>query len=198
MKLVVQPYTVKWQEQFSSIAYDLKALLADEDVQIDHIGSTSVDGLSAKPIIDIQLGVKDEVALDKISNILQAPNIVYYEKYNEFMPQRRFFVLFNCSIDDLGAPSVVKLKEDVPDILQNHDLRIAHIHVFIKGSEDWVRHIAFRDYLRVHPEVKNAYQSLKELLAKKEWKDGNDYNAAKDTFLKKEEQKAIEWYKINR
>lgn len=198
MKLVVQPYTVKWQEQFSSIAYDLKALLADEDVQIDHIGSTSVNGLSAKPIIDIQLGVKDEAALDKISNILQAPNIVYYEKYNEFMPQRRFFVLFNCSIDDLGAPSVVKLKEDVPDILQNHDLRIVHIHVFIKGSEDWVRHIAFRDYLRVHPEVKNAYQSLKELLAKKEWKDGNDYNAAKDTFLKKEEQKAIEWYKINR
>lgn len=195
MKLVVQPYTIKWKEQFSTIAEELKKLLGDEDIQIDHIGSTAVEGLSAKPIIDIQLGVKDRNALDGISNMLQAPNLVYYEKYNEFMPQRRFFVLFNRSTNDLGVPSIVKLKEAIPDILHNHDLRIAHIHVFIKESEDWLRHIAFRDYLRNHPKIKNSYQSLKELLGEQDWKDGNDYNAAKDDFLKKEERKALAWYK---
>ncbi|MOA08135.1 dephospho-CoA kinase/protein folding accessory domain-containing protein [compost metagenome] len=78
--------------------------------------------------------------------------------------------------------------------MHNHAHRIAHVHVLPFGSEHWIRHIAFRDYLRVHPAIKDEYQKLKEQLSTMEWKDGNDYNDAKDSFIKREERKAIKWY----
>ena len=78
--------------------------------------------------------------------------------------------------------------------MHDHSLRIAHIHAIPQQSEHWLRHIAFRDYLRTHPQVKNAYQALKEQLVQQEWEDGNDYNAGKDVFLKEHERKAVEWY----
>jgi GrpB-like predicted nucleotidyltransferase (UPF0157 family) len=78
--------------------------------------------------------------------------------------------------------------------MHDYSLRIAHIHAIPKQSEHWLRHIAFRDYLRTHPQVKNEYQVLKEQLVQQEWEDGNDYNAGKDAFLKEHERKAVEWY----
>jgi len=57
-----------------------------------------------------------------------------------------------------------------------------------------MRHIAFRDYLRTHPEIRAEYQQLKEELSTQEWKDGNEYNEAKDSFIKTVEQKAVKWY----
>ncbi|MFA4870114.1 MAG: GrpB family protein [Pedobacter sp.] len=62
------------------------------------------------------------------------------------------------------------------------------------NSEHWMRHIAFRDYLRTHPEIRAEYQQLKEELSTQEWKDGNEYNEAKDSFIKTVEQKAVKWY----
>ncbi len=72
---------------------------------------------------------------------------------------------------------------------------LAHIHVIPLSSEHWLRHIAFRDYLRTHPEIVKQYQALKEELIKQDWKDGNDYNAGKEAFLKREELHAVKWYK---
>ncbi len=195
MILPFETYNPIWKNQFNTIRKQLETLLRPIHVTVDHIGSTSVEGLSAKPIIDIQLGVENDDDLDKIAFSLKLPNVVYYEKYNEDMPFRRFFVMFNQSTKEMGVASMVKLNEEIPEILHHHDLRIAHIHTFVKGSEDWVRHIAFRDYLRSHPKVKNAYQELKQDLIQSDWKDGNEYNEAKDVFLKRYERIALEWYK---
>ncbi|WP_300669143.1 GrpB family protein [Soonwooa sp.] len=198
MILPFEPYNPLWKKQFRVIEQELKSVFGDFPVQIDHIGSTSVDGLSAKPIIDIQLGVETDEDLNKIPELLKLSNVVYYEKYNHDMPTRRFFVLFKQTTDEMDIAPIVKLDEEIPAQLHNHNLRLAHIHAFVKGSEDWLRHIAFRDYLRTNESIKNEYQTLKEKLVKNEWKDGNEYNDAKDAFLKKHEKIALEWYKNSR
>lgn len=91
------------------------------------------------------------------------------------MPYRRFFVNL------ISSPSYLSLP--------------VHIHVLQLNSVHWIRHIAFRDYLRTNPDIKAEYQQLKEELSKQEWKDGNDYNEGKNSFLKSEERKAIKWYR---
>ena len=171
MRLPFLSYDPKWKKQFESIKRELEAILKPLNPDIDHIGSTSVEGLSAKPIIDIQLGVANETDLDWLPSLLKLPNIVYYEKYNQDWPERRFFILLKESIDKIAVPDVVKAGEEIPAILHDHDLRIAHVHAFVKGTPDWIRHIAFRDYLTAHPTVKASYQELKQNLIQLEWVD---------------------------
>ncbi|WP_104382406.1 GrpB family protein [Sphingobacterium sp. HMA12] len=195
MRLPFLPYDPNWKKQFESIKLELQAILQPLDPRIDHIGSTAVEGLSAKPIIDMQLGVANETDLDWLPSLLKLPNIVYYEKYNQDWPERRFFILLRDPIYQINAPDVVKIGEEIPAILHDHNLRVAHLHAFVKGSADWVRHMAFRDYLIAHPKVKESYQELKQNLIQLEWVDGNDYNKGKDEFLKMQERNALIWYR---
>ncbi len=162
--------------------------------QIEHIRSTSVEGLSAKPIIDIMIGVRSEGDLNKIPSLLKGKTYVYYEKYNEDMPYRRFFIKLKDLPQNLDLPEIIHQGDEIHEKMHDHKLRIAHIHSIPVSSEHWLRHIAFRDYLRTHPEVRDEYQKLKEHLSLQEWHDGNDYNEGKDPFIKKEEQKAVQWY----
>src|SRR5690606_17563066 len=80
---------------------------------------------------------------------------------------------------------------------QDHTLRKAHIHVLPRNSPHWQRHIAFRDYLQTHPTVKEEYQALKEKLTKQVWRDGNEYNEAKNAFIKVVEERALKWHQRN-
>lgn len=193
MILPFETYNPDWKKQFNTIKEHLAALLSPSNAVIEHIGSTSVEGLSAKPVIDILIGLPNENDLDLVPSLLQGENYVYYEKYNEEMPYRRFFVLLKQSPEELGLPSRIRKDDEIPAKLHDHSFRIAHIHVIPVQSEHWLRHIAFRDYLRTHPDVKQEYQALKEELVKKEWQDGNDYNQGKDAFLKVQERLAVEW-----
>ncbi|PYF74853.1 GrpB family protein [Pedobacter nutrimenti] len=202
MKITFEPYNPLWKQTFNEIKKELTEILCPVTPGIEHIGSTSVQGLSAKPIIDILIGLETEADLDIIPPLLMAKDYMYYEKYNEDMPYRRFFIKLKVSPQSLSLPVYIKKSDIVPEESHNHAFRMAHIHVIPVNSEHWMRHIAFRDYLRAHQEVKNEYQRLKEKLSMMEWKDGNDYNQAKDCFIKEEEQKAIKWYhefyKLNR
>lgn len=197
MKVTFEKYNPIWKEQFESIKKDLEKNIGFLQPEIEHIGSTSVEGLSAKPIIDIMIGVKNETELDQIPSLLQGKDYVYYEKYNEEMPYRRFFIKLKDKPQTLGFPEIIHLGDQIPEELHNHQLRIAHIHTIPTSSEHWLRHIAFRDYLCSHPDIKEEYQQLKEKLSQMEWIDGNDYNEGKDPFIKKEEQNAIQWYLNN-
>ncbi|MCQ9634810.1 GrpB family protein [Chryseobacterium sp. WG23] len=194
MKITFEKYNPLWKKQFETIKNELKNSIGFLNPHIEHIGSTSVEGLSAKPVIDIMIGVKNEEELDKVPPLLQGQDYVYYRKYNEDMPYRRFFIKLTDQPQHLGFPEIIEAGDEIPEGIHDHKLRIAHIHVIPTSSEHWLRHIAFRDYLRTHPEVKNEYQQLKEYLSEKEWYDGNDYNEGKDPFIKREERKAVEWY----
>ena len=195
MILPFEPYNPIWKANFDGIQNELLTLLKPIRSRVDHIGSTAVEGLSAKPIIDILIGLEEENDLDLIPFLLQGKCYVYYEKYNEDMPYRRFFVALIDRPEVLGLPEHIAPDDEIPARLHDHSLRIAHIHSIPTSSVHWLRHIAFRDYLRVHEEVRGQYQAIKEKLVLQQWKDGNDYNDAKDEFLKEHEAKAVEWYK---
>ncbi len=194
MKVTFETYNPFWKNQFEFIKNELEEKIGFLNPRIEHIGSTSVEGLSAKPIIDIMIGVKYESELDQVPPLLQGKDYVYYEKYNEDMPYRRFFIKLTDMPQNLGFPEIIHKEDEIPEALHNHNLRIAHIHTIPVSSEHWLRHIAFRDYLRTHSEVRKEYQELKEKLSTMEWIDGNNYNEGKDPFIKKEEKNAIQWY----
>lgn len=195
MHLTIEKYNPDWKKQFEELKQELEKLTASVYTNIQHIGSTSVEGLSAKPVIDIMIGVNSEQDLDKIPPLLAGRQYVYYEKYNEDMPYRRFFVKLKENPSKWFFPEQINKDDEIPEKLHDHSLRLAHIHVIPTDSEHWLRHIAFRDYLKTYPDVKAEYQKLKEELGKKEWEDGNEYNEAKNDFIQSEEQKAVRWYK---
>lgn len=198
MILPFELYNPAWKNQFNAVKQELDELLSSIHVSVEHIGSTSVEGLSAKPIIDVMVGLSNEEDLDKVPSLLAGANYVYYEKYNKDMPYRRFFLLLREKPEALGLPFRIGPADEIPEKMHDHDLRIAHIHVIPIVSKHWLRHIAFRDYLRTHSTVKEEYQVLKEQLVQQQWEDGNDYNKGKDAFLKVEEKRAVEWYLLHR
>lgn len=195
MRVRFEKYNRDWKQIFEQIKSDLIEAIDFVHPIIEHIGSTSVEGLSAKPIIDILIGLNNESDLDQITQPLMDRGYVYYEKYNEEMPYRRFFVKHKLDIRRLSLPVIIGKDDHIPDELLEHDYRLAHIHALPYNSEHWIRHIAFRDYLRTHPDVREAYQLLKEQLSTREWRDGNEYNEGKDGFIKEKEREAIEWYR---
>lgn len=195
MLLPFEPYRTEWKNHFRIISTELAALLHAVDLVIEHIGSTSVEGLSAKPVIDVLMGLHNEEDLDKIPALLAGNHYTYYEKYNDDMPYRRFFIQFHERPQHYGFPELVTNETPIPAPMHDHVFRVAHIHAIPVASEHWERHIAFRDYLRTHTAVRDAYALLKKGLIQQEWEDGNDYNEAKDAFIKYEERRAVAWYR---
>lgn len=194
MNIHLEAYNPLWKQHFEALREELVSLLGLPEPKIEHIGSTSVEGLSAKPIIDLLIGVADQAHLDRVIAPLMARDYLYYETYNQDMPYRRFFVKHKVSLKSLGLPAIYRQQDIIPATTEEHTRRLAHIHVLPYVSAHWIRHVAFRDYLRTHPTVRQQYQALKEKLVLQEWADGNAYNQAKNHFLKTEEQKAIDWY----
>lgn len=135
---------------------------------IEHIGSTSVYGLAAKPIIDIMIGLHDFSVADKLVPEIVALGYLYIPKYEKVMPYRRFFKKFTGGI-------------------ATHQ-----IHMVQAGGEFWERQLLFRDYLRANPVVAASYEVLKKELAKLEWEDVNDYADAKTAFIRNIENRARE------
>ncbi len=195
MKLKFEDYNPCWSSHFEAIKTALLDAIGIVDPIIEHIGSTAVEGLSAKPIIDILIGVRDEEALEKTIAPLTDKGYVYYQVYNSLMPYRRFFVKHRVSPEVLAIAPIISEEAHIPKSTEEHNCRLAHVHILSYNSEHWIRHIAFRDYLRVHPLIKAQYQALKAHLSMQEWSDGNEYNASKNDFIKLEEQHAIDWYK---
>ncbi len=146
----------------------LQAVLGEGSVEVEHIGSTAVNGLAAKPIIDIMIGLPDFSVADKLVPRIEALGYEYIKKYEDEMPFRRFFVK------------------------NRKGIRTHHIHMVEINSEFWGRHLLFRDYLRQNPEIMNEYAALKKQLAEREWVDVNEYADAKTEFIRGIENEAKE------
>lgn len=194
MKIHLETHDKNWKTTFENIKSELFVTMGFASPQIEHIGSTAVEGISAKPIIDILVGLMDDSILDEITEPMLARGFQYYEVFNQQMPYRRFFIKHKDESNILGWQPVIKEEKDIPGSTIEHNHRLAHIHVLKYKSEHWIRHIAFRDFLRANTDVRLQYQTLKENLSVKEWLDGNDYNRGKDSFIKEVERAAVEWY----
>jgi len=168
MNVIVTKYNENWNRMFEDEAQKIKAIFGDELIEIHHIGSTSVSGLQAKPIIDMMPVVKDITRIDSFNEQMKE---IGYECMGEFgMEGRRYF-------------------------RKGGDHRTHHVHAFqMDNIEDIQRHLAVRDFLRTHPEAASQYGSLKERLARQYPDDIEAYMDGKDSFVKNLEKKAIDWH----
>lgn len=194
MKIEIEHFNSGWKQAFEHLNSELSEILKPYQIRIDHIGSTSVENLSAKPIIDILIGIKNEDELDEIADVMVGNHFIYYKIFNPTMPYRRFFIRSNQKTDDA---LIISNEKDLNSKILNHADRVCHVHIIPEHSVHWLRHIAFKEYLHTHDKVRNEYQDLKNSLSKLEWKDENEYNAAKNDFIKHHEKLALAWYKNN-
>ncbi|UKS57263.1 GrpB family protein [Exiguobacterium acetylicum] len=165
-QVIVLPYQSEWESEYAREAKRLQDVFGARLHRIHHMGSTSVPGLAAKPIIDILPVVN---SLDEIEQFNESMEALGYEAKGEFgMPGRRYF-------------------------RKGGDERTHHIHLYAVGNPEIERHLVFRDYLRAHPEEANAYGTLKEQLAATYPYDIEAYIAGKDAFVKELEHRAIAW-----
>lgn len=143
----------------------IKDALGDLAVRVDHVGSTAVPGLAAKPIIDLQLSV---ASIDPV------------EPYRE--PLERLGYLF---VPDPGSPDL-HLFAKPPERPRTH-----HLHVCESGSEHERRHIGVRDFLRANPREAAEYEALKRHLAAEHPEDRLAYIEGKDAFMAALEIRAL-------
>lgn len=137
----------------------LGAVFADVDAVIEHIGSTAVPGLGAKPVIDVMVGVPALAVVEERIPALDAIDYEYVREYETQFPERRYF----------RKP--------------RRGPRAFHVHCVVAGGDFWIRHLAFRDYLRAHEDAAAAYEALKRDLAMRLAKE--EYTAAKSPFIER-------------
>lgn len=160
----VVPHHPGWAAAYRAEADIVRAAMGDTLIAVHHIGSTAIPGILAKPIIDM-LGVAH--SLDVIEAATPALVAAGYEAMGAFgIEGRRYF--------------------------RKHDgagVRTHHLHVFAAGSPHIARHLAFRDYLRAHPERAAAYSTLKQTLAA----DPASYVERKGPFVLAVQAEALAW-----
>lgn len=158
--VVVFLYDEQWKQDFLKIKDELTSALGQLAKEIEHVGSTSVEGLSAKPIIDIDVVIKDYTVFDEVVSALGT--IGYRHE------------------GDLGIAGREAFKYDGKDHLRKH-----HLYVCPEDSPELKRHIAFRDYLRTHPDAVREYSRIKEEGAKLYPYDIERYIEHKSPFIEK-------------
>jgi len=191
MRIKIEAYNSQWAIDYLNEEQKIIRALDNLYLTIDHIGSTSVPGLGAKPIIDILIGLKDESYLDKVINPMVNCGYTYFKKYEPDMPYRRLFVKLE-PLTDLPPPHIIGVNDEY--ISGQFFIPLTNIHVIVKDTYHWTRHIAFRDFLRAHPEMKDKYFQLKQNLSEQEFSHHLEYNAAKNNFVKETEQLALHWF----
>jgi GrpB-like predicted nucleotidyltransferase (UPF0157 family) len=168
LRIEVVSHETGWAAAFDEEARLLETALGSVAVRIHHIGSTAIPAISAKPVIDILIEASALGALDLRTEEMRG---LGYESMGEFgIPGRRYFR----KTDSRGQ-------------------RTHHVHAFAVGDPEIQRHLAFRDYLRAHPEIANRYGALKAELAARHADDPDAYMDGKDPFIREHERLALVW-----
>lgn len=158
--VVVELYNEEWAADFSAVKAELDDALGSLALRIEHVGSTSVIGLSAKPIIDIDVVIRDASLLNDVIEALGKIGYVHE--------------------GDLGISGREAFKYEEKDHLRKH-----HLYVCSEDSSELKRHITFRDYLRTHHEAVREYSRIKEEGAALFPNDMDKYIEHKSPFIEK-------------
>jgi GrpB-like predicted nucleotidyltransferase (UPF0157 family) len=181
MKVKLEKYNTEWKSFFEIEKEKLLNVLGTNGIKIEHIGSTSIPDICSKPIIDIMIGVKKENQLDDNINKITMLGYTYVQKYEIYMPFRRYF--FKLKIPDIQLPK--KIGFDDPDINKGNHEDIFHIHMIKINSDFWINQLLFRNYLRKNYKARKEYENVKKSLAKIEWISINEYAEAKSDCISK-------------
>lgn len=165
--LDIADYDPAWPLAFAELAEVYRTHLGDLLIRAEHVGSTSVPGLAAKPIIDIDLVID---ARAHLSRVIEALAELGYEHLGERgIPGRHAFS-----------------RADDPEVPHTGDARqwpAHHLYVCDRDSDELARHVAFRDHLRAHPQLARRYGRLKRQLAEQHQQDRDAYCRAKTDFI---------------
>jgi GrpB-like predicted nucleotidyltransferase (UPF0157 family) len=165
----VVPYDPEWVDEFEREAAAIRDALSDVLVRVEHVGSTAVPGLPAKPIIDIQVSVAN--IRERESFVLPLERLGYLFAPDPDSPDYHFF----------GKP------RERP--------RRYHVHVCAVGSGEEIRHLVLRDFLRSHSEEAGRYAEFKRALARRSHHDRLAYIEGKEPFMRDLERRAVAWSK---
>jgi putative glutamine amidotransferase len=160
----IGPYDPAWPGLFETESARIEAALGDQVTRVEHVGSTAVPGLGAKPVVDIQVSVRSMVP--RSAYLEPLVQLGYRWALDPWTDQHEFF-----SRDEDGH-------------------RAFHIHVCGENSDWERRHLAFRDWLRNHPEDSTAYERLKRDLAERHPRDPYTYTDEKTGFIRAIEARA--------
>jgi GrpB-like predicted nucleotidyltransferase (UPF0157 family) len=153
--IVVVDYNANWSNQYEQEKQQILLALGDAVINIQHIGSTSVPGLAAKPVIDMLLGLKQIPPLPSQISSLAAIGYSYH--------------------GELGIPGRHYFRKGMP--------RTHQIHAVLTDAEFWQRHILFRDFLRNNPQAAQRYETLKRKLAQEFAGDRTTYTNSKTPLI---------------
>ncbi|GAA0418884.1 GrpB family protein [Agaribacter marinus] len=166
-KIEVKPYDEYWNSMFENEAKKLHGIFGPEIIKIHHIGSTAVNGLKAKPIIDMMPVVKDIHRIDEYNSAMIS--IGYEPNGENGISGRRYFQ-------------------------KGGDNRTHHVHIYELGNPEIERHLAFRDYLRANQDVVKEYGDLKKELSQQFPYDIASYIKGKEQLVLEIERNAVAWY----
>jgi GrpB-like predicted nucleotidyltransferase (UPF0157 family) len=157
-KVIVLPYDAAWESAFEAIRAEIEAALGDLMLGIEHVGSTSVKGMSAKPCIDIDVVIRDYSVFDAVVQKLDAIGYIHE--------------------GDLGIKDREAFKyTDKPHLMMHH------LYVCPQYSEELQRHITFRDFLLHNPEAVKEYSLVKEKAAELYLNDIDQYIEYKSSCI---------------
>ncbi len=154
----VVDYDPDWPAQFEAERDRLVGEIGKWVLAVEHIGSTAVSGLAAKPIIDIMPGIRSLEDADRCVEGMRRLGYEYVPEFEDALPDRRY-------------------------LKKGHPEQRLHVHIVEVDGPFWQRHVAFRDYLRSHPGVAAEYAALKRRLAAEYPHDSLAYTEAKSEFI---------------
>lgn len=163
--MVIVDYDPRWPELFAEEAERLRQAMGEGLAAVEHVGSTSIPGLSAKPVIDILVGVR---ALGEGEQAVPALNALGYECRGEN-----------------GIPGRLFFRKGLVQGRRTH-----HLHMVEPGHEQWVSMLLFRDHLRAHPDEARRYEALKHDLARQFRDNRRAYTDGKAEFVRAALEKA--------
>ncbi|MBU5426269.1 GrpB family protein [Tissierella pigra] len=154
--VVVEDYNPEWKNEFERIKNELLTVLAEKINSIEHVGSTSIEGLAAKPIIDIDIVIDKN--FEEVKKALESIGYIYE--------------------GDLGISG-----REAFDYKNKPHLMVHHLYVCNKDNKELYRHITFRNYLRQHKEDRDRYGSIKKEMALKYPEDIDLYIKGKESVI---------------
>ena len=162
----VVDYDPTWRTAFEELSAVLHKYLGDSALAIEHVGSTAVPGLAAKPIIDINVVIESREYLPEIIHNLST--LGYYHEGDNGISGREAFARESADVPRDGG------REFWPD---------HHLYVCAQDNYELARQLAFRDYLRSHPEALQQYAELKKDLAQRFEHNRRAYSEGKTEFV---------------
>ena len=157
-RVILLPYNEKWVDEYSKVKELFLAVFTDEIVSIEHVGSTSIPGIMAKPMLDVAVVFKD--ITEQVFQKMKESNYIYY---GEVASGKYLFILRG-----------------------ENEISLQHIHCYKANDRTlFYEQVQFRDFLRTYPKYAKEYEQLKISLSKMYFDDRKKYMAGKQAFFDK-------------